>query len=212
MVATAGAPIEPDRDPARRWAVDELAKREYGEAVPDPVTQALSWLWQQLIEGLSRVPGNGSPLLAAVVGIAVLAVIALVVWLVTGGVRRNRARHSAADLFGGMTRTASEHRTLARAAEAAGDWRVAIQEMFRATARSLEERAILDVRPGRTADEVAHEAGVALPLAASGLHDAATAFDEVTYGDRPGDADRFAAVAAMDALVTATKPRVLVST
>ena len=55
---------------------------------------------------------------------------------------------------------------------------------MRAIVRSLEERALLDPRPGRTADEAAAEAGRALPAHADRLRAAARDFDDVTYGGR----------------------------
>ena len=44
---------------------------------------------------------------------------------------------------------------------------------------------VLDPRPGRTADEVAREAGAAVPTIAGDLRAAAEIFDEVWYGGRP---------------------------
>ena len=207
--ARAGTPVSPDRDTARRWALDELAGREYAQAQPSWTQQALEWLWRQIVDALSRVPGNGSPWLAALVTIAVLVTIVLVVWLVTGSIRRSSTRQREGDVFGGTVRSAAEHRGLARAAAAENDWRVAIQEMFRATARSLEERTLLDNRPGRTALEVAREAGMELPDAAAPLAEAAAVFDDVTYGERPGTPEHFDAVAATDALVSRTRPVLL---
>jgi len=211
-VRLGGAPVSPDRETARRWALDELAGREYAQARPGLAAQLLEWLWRQLSEALSRVPGNGSPLVAALAGIAVLGAILLIVRLVTGSVRRTSARRGGGDVFGGSVRSAGEHRSLAQSAAKAGDWRVAIQEMFRATARSMEERTILDTRPGRTAFEVAREAGVELPDAAAPLREAAEAFDDVTYGERPGTRERYDAVVATDDLVTRSRPRLLTPT
>jgi hypothetical protein len=48
--------------------------------------------------------------------------------------------------------------------------------------RSCEERAIIDPRPGRTAQEAANDIGARLPGLAARLHLAAGLFDEVEYG------------------------------
>ncbi|NEA03407.1 DUF4129 domain-containing protein, partial [Streptomyces sp. SID10116] len=61
-------------------------------------------------------------------------------------------------------------------------WSQAVQERMRAVVRALEERALLDPRPGRTADEAAAEAGRTLPSHTDRLRAAARAFDDVTYG------------------------------
>ena len=58
---------------------------------------------------------------------------------------------------------------------------------MRAIVRSLEERTLLDPRPGRTADEAAAEAGRPLPRHADRLRAAARTFDDVTYGGRTAD-------------------------
>jgi hypothetical protein len=63
----------------------------------------------------------------------------------------------------------------------------------------LEDGGVLEPRAGRTAAEVAEEAGAALgdPTAAAQLASATRTFDEIWYGKR-------AATAADDALLRAT--------
>lgn len=77
---------------------------------------------------------------------------------------------------------------------------------MRAVVRSLEERTLLDPRPGRTADEAAAEAAASLPDHAEALRAAARAFDDVTYGGRPADADMYARLRTLDLTLTRTKP------
>src|SRR5260370_7701885 len=89
---------------------------------------------------------------------------------------------------GGAVATAREHRDRAQRLAAAGDWSGAIRESLRAIAADLEERAILPPRAGRTADELAIEAGSVLPAYGDGLWSAARLFDDVCYGGRPGTA------------------------
>jgi hypothetical protein len=89
---------------------------------------------------------------------------------------------------------------------AAGQWAEAIRERLRAIARDLEERVILDPRPGRTADELAREAGAVLPV---DLGPGVQVFDEVWYGDRPGTAEGYQLLKDLDEAVRKAKPRPL---
>ena len=106
-----------------------------------------------------------------------------------GGASAPRAARptSAAALFDDRPRSAAEHRAAAEAHAAQGHWNQAVQERMRAVVRSLEERALLDPRPGRTADEAAAEAGRTLPAHTDRLRAAARDFDDVTYGGRTAD-------------------------
>ena len=106
----------------------------------------------------------------------------------------------------GRNRTAAEHRAAADAHAAAGAWAEAVRERLRAVVRSLEQRAVLDERAGRTADEAAADAGRALPSCAVGLRAAAVLFDEIWYGGRPAGPESYAALRDLDAQVQATRP------
>ncbi|MFE2289338.1 DUF4129 domain-containing protein [Streptomyces sp. NPDC059443] len=113
---------------------------------------------------------------------------------------------TAGALFDDGVRSAADHRTAAEALAAEGRWNEAVQERMRAVVRSLEERTLLDPRPGRTADEAAAEAAVSLPDHAAGLRAAARTFDEVTYGARPANATMYATLRDLDLALTRTKP------
>jgi hypothetical protein len=77
---------------------------------------------------------------------------------------------------------------------------------MRAIVRALEERALLDVRPGRTADEAASDAGRALPAHTDRLRAAARDFDDVTYGGRAGTEPSYHRIAELDRDLERTKP------
>ncbi|NEB80458.1 DUF4129 domain-containing protein, partial [Streptomyces sp. SID14478] len=79
-------------------------------------------------------------------------------------------------------------------------------ERMRALVRALEERALLDPRPGRTADEAATEAARPLPQHAERLHAAAREFDDVTYGGRTATPDTYQRLTALDSEVDRTTP------
>ena len=83
--------------------------------------------------------------------------------------------------------TAADYRAEAERFAAAQDWREAVRARFRAVIRELEQRGVLDPRPGRTAGEIAAEGGGAVPEIGNDLRRAARTFDEVWYGGRAGD-------------------------
>ncbi|HCA84735.1 MAG TPA: hypothetical protein DEQ61_04090, partial [Streptomyces sp.] len=77
---------------------------------------------------------------------------------------------------------------------------------MRALVRSLEERALLDPRPGRTADEAAAEAGRPLPAHADRLRAAARDFDDVVYGGRHATAETYARLRELDVELQQARP------
>lgn len=113
---------------------------------------------------------------------------------------------TAPALFDDRPRSAAEHRAAAEAHAAQGHWNQAVQERMRAVVRALEERALLDPRPGRTADEAAAEAGRALPAHTDRLRTAARDFDDVTYGGRTASEDTYRGLAALDGDLERAKP------
>lgn len=117
-----------------------------------------------------------------------------------------RTATTTGTLFDEGPRSAADHRTAADAHAAAGRWTEAVQERMRAVVRALEERTLLDPRPGRTADEAAAEAALSLPEHAAGLHAAARTFDDVTYGGRTADADTYARLRTLDLTLERAKP------
>ncbi|MGC0410015.1 hypothetical protein RKD31_003258 [Streptomyces sp. SAI-163] len=83
---------------------------------------------------------------------------------------------------------------------------------MRAVVRALEERALLDIRPGRTADEAATEAGHALPAHRDRLRAAARDFDDVTYGGRSGSEPSYRRLTELDHDLERSKPHLAGST
>ncbi|MBT0770319.1 DUF4129 domain-containing protein [Kineosporia sp. J2-2] len=175
----ASVPVDPDRQQARRWALDELSRKEYQDARPSLIERALQWIQDRF--GDIR-PDFDSPvqITVAILAAVLVAVIAFAVWR-SGGVRRQYRRRAAAVLPGRVT-TAADHREAADRHAAAGRWDEAVLERFRAVARELDERALVAASPGATASEVAGSGGRALPQLADELHTAARHFDDVCYG------------------------------
>ncbi|MFF4019100.1 DUF4129 domain-containing protein [Streptomyces sp. NPDC001843] len=193
------------RDPAWEAARRELAKRMYHQNDPSLFERALNAFWDwvgRVLDAASSATPGGTLGLA----VAILAVVAVLValWWRLGTPRRRPA--SAAALFDDRPRSAAEHRAAAEAHAAQGHWNQAVQERMRAIVRALEERALLDVRPGRTADEAAAEAGRSLPSHTDRLRAAAREFDDVTYGGRRASQQSYHRIAELDQDLESTRP------
>ncbi|MEU0228754.1 DUF4129 domain-containing protein [Streptomyces sp. NPDC006284] len=199
-------PVTIPRDPAREAARDELSKRMYHENDPSWFQRALNAFWDWIDELFNRASTAtpGGTLGLVVIIVAVLAVLGALWWRL-GTPRRGPA--SAPALFDDRPRSAADHRAAAEAHAAQRHWNQAVQERMRAVVRALEERALLDIRPGRTADEAATEAGRALPAHGDRLRAAARDFDDVTYGGRPGTEQAYRRLTELDRDLERTKPQ-----
>ncbi|MFF4450985.1 DUF4129 domain-containing protein [Streptomyces goshikiensis] len=206
--ALPGAPTPPvttPRDPAREAAERELSKPVYHQNEPGLIERALDRFWEWVDDLFGRAsgatPGGGLGLLVILL-LTVLVIAAL--WWRLG--TPHRTATDPGTLFDDGPRSAADHRATADAHAAAGRWTEAVQERMRAVVRSLEERTLLDPRPGRTADEAAAEAAGPLPQHAADLRAAARAFDDVTYGGRTGDPDTYARLRTLDLALERAKP------
>ncbi|GAB2772483.1 DUF4129 domain-containing protein [Streptomyces chlorus] len=199
-------PVTLPRDPAREAARRELSKQRYHENDPSWFQRALDafWEWVGKLFDAASTAAPGGVLGLIVIAAAVLAVLGALWWRL-GTPRRRPA--SAPVLFADRPRSAAEHRAAAEAHAVQGHWNQAVQERMRAVVRSLEERALLDIHPGRTADEAAAEAGRALPAHTGRLHTAARNFDDVTYGGRTATEESYRQITELDCDLERTKPR-----
>ncbi|QGZ49222.1 DUF4129 domain-containing protein [Streptomyces sp. QHH-9511] len=215
MTATGGAfaglisaddiPLDTPRVPAREAAERELSKPMYHENDPNLIERGLDRFWEwvgELFDAASGATPGGLIGLLAIVLVALALAAAL--WWRLGTPQRTPT--TADSLFTDGPRTAAEHRAAAARHAAAGRWNQALQERMRAVVRSLEERTLLDPRPGRTADEAAAEAGRSLPAHADELRAAARAFDDVTYGGRTADEPAYRRVEELDTALERTRP------
>ncbi|MEU5539716.1 DUF4129 domain-containing protein [Streptomyces sp. NPDC020362] len=198
-------PVTIARDPAREAAHRELSKRMYHENDPSLLERALNafwdWVGRLLSTAASATPGGTVGLLVVI--LFVVAVLAALWWRL-GTPRRQPT--SAPALFDDGPRSAAEHRAASEAHAVQGHWNQAVQERMRAIVRSLEERALLDVRPGRTADEAAAEAGRTLPSHTDRLRSAAREFDDVTYGGRRASEQSYHRIAELDRDLERSRP------
>lgn len=202
-------PVDPDADRAREWLSTELGKPPYQAARPtwfDLLAQG----FQDWLDSLRLPDGSGLSLQGVVTLIIVVVVVALIVvaFLVFGRPRLNRrSRVTPGALFGSDdTRSSQELRRSAERAAAAGDFRVAIEEAFRALARQLAERTVVSTAPGTTAQDFARRAGSAFPGLGAELSAGAGLFDDVRYLEKAGSRAEYDRIAALDRRLQAEQP------
>lgn len=187
--------IDIDRDAAHDAAQNELNKPIYPRAsLGDQFSDWLNDLiYRVAVEG-SSFPGGWLAL--CVLFVVLLAAVIMAVRIARRTMRTNRGADYS--LFTGQELSAAQHRAHAEQAAAAGDWASAIRHRLRAVARELEETSVLNPVPGRTATELARDAGAALPGLSGELSRAAESFNDVTYGERPGTDAGYRTVAQLD--------------
>lgn len=200
------APLDPDQ--ARELLEHELSDPGYRAAEPtlfDRMARAVA----DFVSGLlsPQIPEGWGPAVAVVAAIVVgiVLVVALLIW---GRPRRAaRSRAASAPLFGDDdARSAAQLREDAASAAARESWDEATVLRFRALARALAERAIVEPPPGATAQAFARDAARAFPAHAADLAAAASAFDDVRYLRRPGSAETYREIAALDDALVGARP------
>jgi hypothetical protein len=143
-----------------------------------------------------------------------LIIVAVLAGLGVLLVRRGRAagrmgggQDSGLDIPAG--RTADQLRAEAKAFAAAGEWAQAVRARLRAVVLTLEERGDIDPRPGRTAAEVAAEAGAVRSDLRELLWKGALTFGEIWYGHRAATSADDQVLSELDEAVR-RRPRTLV--
>ena len=187
--------IDIDREAAHEAAQRELGKPIYPKA--SLTERIIGWfdelLYKLMVEG-SSVPGGWFTISVLLILLVIAVVVAARIARRT--MRTNRGGDHA--LFEGHQLSAAEHRETAEQSAAVGNWAAAIRHRLRAVARQLEESAVLDPVPGRTATELARDAGTAVPNLAAELLQATDTFNDVTYGERPGTEPGYRMIAELD--------------
>jgi uncharacterized protein DUF4129 len=193
------------REEAARRAAEELLKPGYQrESLFDEAYRRFTEFIGDLLDTASGGGTAGSVIAAVVIVLILAGLIALIAWQLRRTARRRAG--AAGGMFGEHRLSAAEHRQAAEQLAAAQRWAEAIRERLRAIARDLEERALVDGLPGRTADELAAEAGLALPDFARELTAAARSFDDVTYGGAPGTRAAYYAMSGLDERLRRARP------
>lgn len=193
------------RDEARDAAREELSKPAYHADDPPLAERVLRWLYETLSELLDRAadaaPGGYGGLLV-LLALAVAAVV--LVRLKVGPLAR--ATSTETPLFTGRPQSANDHRRNADAHAAAGRWAEAVRERLRALVRDLEQRGLVEPRPGRTAHEAAREAGRLLPAHTDALLAAARTFDDVVYGSHAATPEMHERIRLLDQRLERARP------
>jgi hypothetical protein len=208
VIAPAAAAAADGQHPIGRDAAQRLARAELSKAIYHPhesLTQRTvnvinAWL-NRLFNAGNSVPGGWWALIA----LAAIAVVVVAIVMTRIGPVARRRRRADGQISGPRAVTARDHRSRAGRLASAGDYSAAIIECVRAIARQLEEHGVLAPRAGRTADEIADEAGQVLPGDADALRDAARLFDDVCYGQRRGTRDGYQRLQALDARIEAAE-------
>ncbi|MFF3063267.1 DUF4129 domain-containing protein [Oerskovia sp. NPDC057915] len=195
-------PVVPDADTARQWLREELLDPVYVDQ-PSLLMRFIDWV-TGLFTDVRVLDVN--PVVASLVIVGVVLAVAVVAYVVAGPVRLSRRARPSAAVFDDDERSAEDLRSAADAAASAGDWATAVVERYRAVVRSLEERVILDPRPGRTAHEAADEAALRLPALADRLTAGARLFDDVRYGKVSVGPAADQALRELDAAALTTTP------
>jgi hypothetical protein len=193
------------RETGQRLARAELSKAIYHphQSLPQRILNGIGELLNDLSQAGRAFPGGWW---AAVALAALLATLITVVLSRTGPLARSR-RAAGQPMGSSGPLSAADHRLRAGRLAAAGDYAGAILERVRAIARELDERAVLTPRAGRTANEMAEEAGATLPAEAEALRGAALMFDDICYGERPGTQENYALVSELDTRIRAAAPK-----
>ena len=187
--------IDIDRDAAHEAAQRELAKPIYPKAsLTERFSEWLDDLLYRIAQEGSSLPGGWFTVSILLIVLAVAIVVA--VRIARRTMRTNRGGDHA--LFDSQELSARQHRATAEQYAAVGNWTAAIRHRLRAIARQLEEDGVLNPVPGRTATELAKDAGAVVPDLAGELLQAANAFNDVTYGERPGTEPAYRMIADLD--------------
>jgi len=194
------------RDAAERLARDELSKAIYHQpqSLPARVSHYIGQLLQRLFSAAaSAAPGGWW----TVVALAALVVVAVSVIAVRLGPLAKTARTTGRAWDPGPeAMTARQLRDASAASAADGDYSTAILQRVRAIVVSCAERGILTADAGRTADEVAAQAGERFPGQRGGLAAAAASFDQIRYGGGAGTRDGYERLCALDATLGTVAP------
>lgn len=193
------------RDPAQRLAREELSKAIYHQtSILQSVEHAILSFLQSIFDGASQVTPGGW---WTVVALATLTVVIGSVVAVRLGPLARSASQTASLLEPGVSPlTARQLRDAAEAGAAARDYGTAILQRLRAIAAACEERGILVPAAGRTADELATQAGLSFPGHARDLAGAARLFDQVRYGGGTGTREGYERVRDLDVALTRLGP------
>jgi uncharacterized protein DUF4129 len=197
--------IDIDRTAAHQAAQQELAKPIYPRpSASQRFHEWLNELLDRLMQSGASVPGGW----LSIVVLLILLALAVAVGIRVARRTLRTSRGTGYPLFDGGQLSAAQHRATAEQYAAQGDWAAAIRQRLRAVARALEESGVLDPVPGRTAGELAQDAGNRLPHLVTQFSRAAAVFNDVTYGEEPGEVAGYRLITELDDQLRSRPPAV----
>jgi Domain of unknown function (DUF4129) len=195
--------LNPTPGQAREWLTREL----HGAGYQDPwLESAIRWVFDtigKLLDGAQRLAGL-SPVFTALMA---LVVVALLAWVLPKVRREPGAAGPGGGVLENLAFTASHYRALAAAARHDGRHDDAVLDGFRAIARDMSGRSLLDDAPGRTAHEVSLSLASPFPDHAERLARVADLFDAVRYGHRHAGAEQAEQVRMLDGDLAGSRPQ-----
>lgn len=208
MIRFAADPFIPDGEEARRWAEQELQDPRYADAKPtwfDYLAQDVA----DFIASLFSTDTGAQTGNIALIIVTIVIVAALITVLILWGKPHmsRRVSRKGLDLLGEQDdRTATQLRADAERSARSEDWDAATVLRFRALARGLLERDIIDPAPGATAQAIARDAARAFSPQHAALAAAAQSFDDVRYLRHPASEESYRALAATDSAISEAVP------
>jgi hypothetical protein len=194
--------LEPTPPEARDWLRQELRGPEYQSPWLDSVLRWFADQIRKLFEGAGHLAGL-SPLITVLIAVVV---IALLVWVLPRVRRERGVAASDRAVLDDVTVTARHYRDQAAQALLDGRYEDAVLDGFRAIAKGMSDRRVLEDAPGRTAHEVSQALASPFPGLAERLALAADLFDSVRYGHRRANAHQAGQIQELDAELVASHP------
>jgi Domain of unknown function (DUF4129) len=194
--------LDPTPDQARDWLEQELKRADYQEAWLGSVLRWIVDHVRALLDGAGNLAGV-SPVITVLVA---LVVVALLAWVLPRVRRESAADASDGAVLEDLTITSRTYRDRAAQAFADGRYDDAVLDGFRAIAKDMSDRTLLDDAPGRTAHEVSLALAPPFPDHADRLAQAANMFDAVRYGHRSATAEQAGEVQRLDTELVRTRP------
>lgn len=194
--------LDPTPDQARDWLEQELHRADYQEPWLGAVVRWIVDHVRALLDDAGNLAGV-SPVITVLVA---LVVVALLAWVLPRVRRESVTSASNGAVLEDLTITPRTYRDRAAQAFADGRYDDAVLDGFRAIAKDMSDRTLLDDAPGRTAHEVSLALAPPFPDHADRLAQAANMFDAVRYGHRSATAEQAGEVQHLDTELVRTRP------
>jgi hypothetical protein len=198
-----GRGLSPTPPEARSWLRQELRGPEYQGSWLDTVIRWVVDQTRRILDGVGHLAGL-SPVLTVLIALVVITLLGWVLPRVRRdpGVRRDPEWAVLED----AAITARGYRELAARAVRDARYDDAVLDGFRAIAKDMSDRRVLNDAPGRTAHEVSLALAKPFPDHARRLAQAADLFDSVRYGHRRAGAVQAGQILELDAELVSSRP------